>query len=182
MKKNYKHLISVGLLFVSIAGRAQFYSVKTNLLGLATGNLNVEASVSVHRNWTLHLPVNYNPWIFPGNKKLQNITLTPGTRYWFLESYAQHFIGIQALYSRFHVGGILGMKYRYDGWGAGAGFSYGYSKLLDKRWSIEFEAGIGAMWADYTKYECRKCGTPLDKIKKIHLVPTSIALNAVYLF
>ena len=50
------------LLFAVLAttAKAQFYSVKTNLLGLATTNLNVEAGISVHRNWSLHLP-GYSP-------------------------------------------------------------------------------------------------------------------------
>lgn len=160
--------------------KAQFYSVKTNLLGLATTNLNVEAGVAIHRNWSLHLPVNYNPWVFTGNKRFQNITIQPGVRYWLLESFSQGFIGIHSLYSRYHVGGIN--KYRYDGWGAGMGISYGYSKVLNKRWNIEFEAGIGMMWTDYTKYLCKTCGAPQGNVSEIRFVPSKAAISLVYLF
>ena len=162
-----------------VRANAQFYSVKTNLLGLATTNLNVEGAVSIHRNWSLHLPINYNPWISSGNKRLQNITVEPGIRYWFLESFSQGFIGIQSIYSRFHVGAN---KYRYDGYGVGLGLSYGYSKALNKRWNLEFEAGLGVLWADYTKYLCKKCGAPSGNEKKVHLIPSKASVSLVYLF
>lgn len=161
--------------------KAQFYSVKTNLLGLATTNINVEAGVSIHRNWSLHLPINYNPWVFSGNKRLQNITIEPGIRYWFLESFSHNFFGFQSLYSRFHVGGFT-EKYRYDGHGYGFGLSYGYSKALSKRWNLEFEGGLGLLWADYTKYLCKKCGAPQESVNKLHLVPSKASVSLVYLF
>lgn len=162
------------------SAKAQFYSIKTNLLGLATTNLNIEAGVSVHRNWSLHLPVTYNPWVFGGNKRFQNITVQPGIRYWFLESFSQGFIGLQSIYSRYHVGGIG--KYRYDGYGVGMGVSYGYSKVINKRWNIEFEAGLGVLYTDYTKYLCKKCGTPQGGEKKMQLVPSKASVSLVYLF
>lgn len=172
------------LLFVSIltmGAKAQFYSIKTNLLGLATTNLNIEGAVSIHRNWSLHLPVTYNPFIFKENKRFQNITVQPGIRYWFVESFSHSFIGIHSLYSRYHVGGIIG-KYRYDGWGVGGGLSYGYSKVLNKRWNIEFEAGVGVMWSDYTKYLCKKCGAPQEDARKLYVIPTKASVSLVYLF
>ena len=160
--------------------KAQFYSVKTNLLGLATTNLNLEGGVSIHRNWSLHLPVNYNPWVFGGNKRFQNITVQPGIRYWFLESFSQSFLSFNSMYSRFHLGGFD--KYRYDGWGAGGGLSYGYSKVLNKNWNIEFEGGIGCLWTRYTKYLCKKCGSPQERVEGLRVIPTKAAVSLVYLF
>lgn len=159
--------------------KAQFYSVKTNLIGLATTNLNIEGGVSVHRNWSLHLPINYNPWVF-GKSRIQNITIEPGARYWFLESFSQSFVGMYSLYSRYHVGGWN--KYRYDGYGIGAGLSYGYSKALNKFWNIEFEAGLALVWTDYTKYLCRSCGAPQGDFNQIRLAPGKAAISLVYLF
>lgn len=160
---------------------AQFYSVKTNLLGLATGNINVEGAVSIHRNWSLHLPVTYNPFIYSNEKRMQHVTLLPGARYWFLESFSRHFLGFQAICSRFHVGGLWD-KFRYDGQGYGAGLSYGYAKLLSRRLNFEFEAGLGLVYGDYTKYECKRCGLPIQKERKPHLIPTRLGLSLVYLF
>lgn len=171
------------IFFVTIAvtsAKAQFYSVKTNLLGLATTNLNVEGGVSIHRNWSLHLPINYNPWVFNKNKRFQNITIQPGVRYWFLESFSHSFIGLHSMYSRYHIGGFN--KYRYDGYGAGAGLSYGYSMILNKKWNLEFEGGVACLWTKYTKYECKKCGTPQNDFEGIRIIPSKIAVSLVYLF
>ena len=175
-----KFLLVLSFVALATTAKAQFYSVKTNLLGLATTNLNVEAGISVHRNWSLHLPVNYNPWVFSGNKRFQNITVEPGARYWFLESFSQGFIGIQSIYSRFHVGGTN--KYRYDGYGVGMGLSYGYSKVIRKRWNLEFEAGLGVLWADYTKDLCKTCGAPQGDERKLYLIPSKASISLVYLF
>ena len=79
-----------------------------------------------------------------------------------------------------HVGGTG--KYRYDGYGFGVGLSYGYSKVLNKRWNLEFEAGLGVLWSDYTKYLCKTCGAPQGNEKKIYLIPSKASISLVYLF
>lgn len=171
----------MGLLVVS-GTKAQFYSVRTNLVGLATLNLNVEGSMTLNRNWTVHLPVQYNPWTFSDNKKFQNLTVTPGVRYWFLESYARGFIGAHAVASRFHAGGWFGHKYRYDGQAYGLGISAGFAKVLSPHFNLEYEIGIGGVWADYDQYECRHCGRLKSSKKGIYPTVTKIAVNLVYLF
>ena len=47
------------LLGVCLASPAQFYSARTNLIGLATGNINLEGSMTLNRRWSLHLPVQF---------------------------------------------------------------------------------------------------------------------------
>lgn len=179
-----KKLILCLILAVSLplAVSAQRYSLKTNLLGLATTNLNLEGGMAVSRNWSIHLPVTYNPFTFSGGeKRFQNLTVEPGARYWFLETFSQSFIGFQALYSRFHVGGLTN-DYRYDGSGMGAGLSYGYSRVLKNRWNIEFEAGLGVFSVGYDKYLCKECGALLGHEKKVYLIPTKASVSLVYLF
>lgn len=178
-KRDCKYLVALLFLLIGTTARAQFYSVKTNLLGLATTNMNMEVSMALNRKITLHLPVTYNPFVFKNNRKMQNLTFQPGVRYWLLESYAHGFIGINAIASTYHLGGN---KYRYEGDAYGVGISYGYSKLLAPRWNIEFEAGIGAVWTDYTKYTCQKCGKKLEEGTRWYAVPTKLAVSVVYLF
>lgn len=74
-----------------------------------------------------------------------------------------------------------GGDYRYQGWGYGAGMTYGRSWLLSKRWNMEVEAGLGLLVAPYTKYRCEHCG---DKVKSgTYFLPTpKLAFNLVYLF
>ena len=85
------------LLGVCLASPAQFYSARTNLIGLATGNINLEGSMTLNRRWSLHLPVQYNPFVFKDNRQFRNLTVMPGVRYWFVESYSTFFVGMNTL-------------------------------------------------------------------------------------
>ena len=60
------------LLGVCLASPAQFYSARTNLIGLATGNINLEGSMTLNRRWSLHLPVQYNPFVFKDNRQFRH--------------------------------------------------------------------------------------------------------------
>lgn len=75
------------LLAFTLGVSAQSYSLRTNVLGLATTNLNLEASMTLGRKWSLHLPVQYNPFRFSKNRQFRNLYVAPGVRYWLLESY-----------------------------------------------------------------------------------------------
>ena len=50
-----------------------------------TGNLNAEFGMTLNKKFSLHLPVQYNPFIYSksNNTKFQNLTVLPGVRYWF---------------------------------------------------------------------------------------------------
>ena len=132
---------------------AQFYSIKTNLLGWATTNMNVEAGMTLNRKLSLHLPITYNPFVFKNNKRMQNLTVQPGVRYWFLESYVHGFIGVNGIASTYH---LSDKKYRYEGDAYGLGLSYGYAKhyLQD---GTELET-VGDCLADYQNKPARRGG------------------------
>ena len=108
------------LLGVCLASPAQFYSARTNLIGLATGNINLEGSMTLNRRWSLHLPVQYNPFVFKDNRQFRNLTVMPGVRYWFVESYSNFFVGMNTLASGYSIGRIWNKK-RYEGEGYGIG-------------------------------------------------------------
>ena len=62
----------------------------------------------------------------------------------------------------------------------GAGISYGYQWILNKRWSMEAEIGVGYARIDYDKYNCGKCGNKLSSGHKNYVGPTKVALNIIY--
>ena len=72
--------ISLVLFFGSVECFGQFYSARTNILGLVTGNLNAEFGMTLNKKFSLHLPVQYNPFIYSksNNTKFQNLTVLPG--------------------------------------------------------------------------------------------------------
>ena len=76
-----KILFIMTLFIIITTAKAQFYSARTNLVGLATGNINLELSMTLNRDWTAHIPVQYNPFVLNNNRQFRNLTAMPGVRY-----------------------------------------------------------------------------------------------------
>lgn len=174
-------VLLISLLFSCLGASAQFYSARTNLIGLGTGNLNLEASMTLNRKWSLHLPVQYNPFILKDNRQFRNLTAMPGVRYWFVESYSNLFAGFNALASGYSIGKIWDQK-RYEGEAYGAGFSLGKAYPLSKTWNIEWELGGSLVWARYNEYKCKECGAFLGRKHGWYIIPSRVSLSMVYLF
>lgn len=177
------------LLVVSSKTSAQFYAVKVDVLGLATTTLNVEGAMVVHNQWTLHLPLKFNPWTI-GDKKYQHLTAMPGVRYWLIDSYSRGwFLGANAVATAYNHRGLVGKKidyfssnHRYEGMGFGVGVSGGYSLPIGKRWNIEFEIGVAGVWVDHDIYDEEWGGLNVGYQKGILPMPGKIGANIVYLF
>lgn len=177
------------LFVVSSKASAQFYAVKVDALGLMTTNLNVEASMVVRNQWSLHLPVKVNPWRL-NDKPYQHITAMPGVRYWFIDSYSRGwFIGVNAVASVYNFTGLVGDKvdyyarnYRYKGWGVGGGVSGGYSFPITKRFNIELEVGIAGVYVNHDIYHEEGESRNIGYQKGVLPVPGKIGANIVYLF
>lgn len=179
--KTKKILFTLLLLACFSGAKAQFYSVSTNVVGLATTNLNAELSMTLDRIWSLHVPVQYNPFVFSDNTRFQNLTVMPGVRYWSRETYAGSFFGMYGIASRYHVGNLWN-DYRYDGHAFGVGLSFGKAYTLAPRWNFEWEIGGGVIWAEYEKFACKQCGTRFGEHSGVYLVPTKVAASLIYLF
>ena len=97
----FSFLLLAGSLTTNL--RAQFYSVQSNTLKLATTTFNVEGSMLLDKHWTLNMSVSYNPWNFSDTKKIKHFLIEPGARYWFWQPYAGNFISMYAMGARFNV-------------------------------------------------------------------------------
>lgn len=184
MKKINIGLIALSL-FLSQKSFSQFYSISSNLVEDATLNLNAEVSMALNRKTTIHFPIIFNPFVYNSdelkNKKFQNLTVMPGFRFWFKDSYTYNFIGAYAIASRYHISNIWDNK-RYDGYAMGVGASYGHSYDLAKNWNFEWEVGAGLVYAFYDKYKCKQCGSLISTEKKWLIIPTKLSFSIVYLF
>lgn len=181
MKKT--KLLALALLcFTTKVVYAQSYSLRSNIIGLATTNLNLEASMTLNKKWSLHVPVQYNPFKFSKNRQFRNFYTSPGVRYWLLQSYIGGFVGIYGTAGTYSVGNLFGSKYRYEGEGYGVSVSFGKAYQLSKSWNFEWEIGAGAVWLDYDKYWCKRCGDLVNSKHVWSFLPTRAALNFVYLF
>lgn len=197
-----RYLIIVVVLLTALANNANAQKVgaKTNLLYWASTTPNAGVEFALGERWTAELTGGYNPWTFnkEENTKLKHWSISPEVRYWFCESFNGHFIGINANYSQFNIGGMpipnafinlntnapKGERFkeaRMDGWAVGAGITYGYQFLISSRWNLELTAGLGWWYSKYDRFESRKCGRFEKSIYKHAIGPTSLGISFIYL-
>lgn len=168
------------LSIISLCASAQFYSARTNAIGLATGNFNIEGSMTLNRKLSLHLPIQYNPFTF-GKKEFRNLYFSPGIRHWWRESYTGSFIGAHAILAAYSTAGYID-EYRYIGSAYGLGVSIGKAYPVSKKWNIEWEVGIAGIYTTYNKRINERCGRKLAHEQKFLFLPSKVCVNFVYLF
>lgn len=166
-------------------------AVKTNLVWwAANGTLNIGGEIGLGKRTSLEISGGLNRWGVNGNaesnKKLAHWVVKPEFRYWLCERFNGHFFGLHALYGQYNVGGydvplFFEKEYRYDGYAYGAGVNYGYHLPIAKRWGVEFTAGVGVIRMDYTKYECPKCGSEIEKFGKTYFRPTELGVKLIFM-
>ena len=72
-------------------------------------------------------------------------------------------------------------NYRYEGWLAGAGVSYGYHWVLGNRWGLEATVGVGYAYLDYDKYPCAKCGRKIGSASEHYFGPTKAGITLIFM-
>jgi len=201
MKCVFTLILFLVSLLLTTSVYSQDYAVKSNLLYDATGSMNVGFEFGLGRKTTLDLSVNYNPWTINegNNRKIKHILIQPEFRYWNCGRFSRHFFGVHLHYAYYNMGAggnwlIDGFQsissasgdniadYRYEGWLAGGGFSYGYHWIIANRWSLEASLGLGYAYMDYDKYECATCGDFVAKDSKHYFGPTKAGLSLIYTF
>lgn len=173
---------------------AQKVAVKTNLLYDAALSPNLGLEVALAPKWTLDISGQGNFWTIDGHK-WKHWMVQPEARYWLCRRFAGHFFGLHAIGGQYNLGNLnipvnfLGTDFhnlknkRYQGWGAGAGITYGYAFPVHPHWNIEAEIGVGWIYTRYDSYPCAECGSKIDDNRAHNYVgPTKAALNIVYLF
>lgn len=189
--KTIKFLLSAVLMLtcaIGMHGQEKNYympkfAIKTNALYWATTTANLGFEVGLSQKLTLDVSGNYNPWEFSNNKQIKHWLVQPELRYWLCERFYGHFFGLHAHYAEANVSNlnIFGLgDYRYQGNIYGAGISYGYQWILNKRWSMEATVGVGYARLNFDKYNCGTCGSKIGKEHKNYFGPTKIALSIIY--
>ena len=172
---------------------AQKAGLSTNALYWATTTPNAAIEWKSAEHWSWALSMGYNAFNFPNkqtadgrdrNPKLHHWLVKPEAKYWFCSAFERGYISLYAQYLRYNAGGISFIHFlkenRYDGWGAGAGISYGYQWPLGKRWGLEASLGVGYLYLRYDKYACGSCGKPLGNEKKHYFGHSKAALSLIY--
>lgn len=197
-----RYLIIAVFAFLASFGSAdaQKVSVKTNALYWATATPNIGMEFAMGDRWTFELEGGYNPWnLDSNNMKVKHWLVSPEVRYWFCNSFQGHFIGINANYTQFNIGGLpqgvpnlfvnlnsevpmpdLSVA-RIQGWAAGAGLTYGYAFPIARRWNMEFTIGYGLWYTKYDQFESRKCGLFQQAVSRLALGPATAGISFIYM-
>ncbi|HBK28884.1 MAG TPA: DUF3575 domain-containing protein [Parabacteroides sp.] len=170
--------------------RGATIALKTNALYWPTATPNVGMEVRWASKWTMEAEIGLNPFASKKDdgsfaRSTKHFRLHPEIRYWFTESFYKHFIGLHVPFLIYNVSDVrwLGTEdERHQGWGTGAGLSYGYSWVLGKHWNLEASIGVGYLYLNSDVYPCTHCGTKRKTVKKHYVGPTQAALSAVYVF
>lgn len=130
------------LLGMVVPVQAQRVAVKTNLLldGLLTPNLGFELTTGQKTS----LNVNMMSFHHALHQDIDAVGIQPELRYWYSSvPMSRGYIGLIGLAG--YYTGDWG-KTNYDGYGGGAGFSFGYVLNMTKRFNLELSAGMGAVY------------------------------------
>ena len=187
-------MVFVGMMLATQL-QAQKVAVKTNLLYDATATINAGIEFGLAPKWTLDLSGNFNGWTMSHDRKWKHWMAQPEARYWFCDRFAGHFLGFHALGGQYNIGHLknnikfLGTDFsklsdsRYQGWFIGAGIAYGYAWVLNKHWNLEGEIGVGYVYTEFDRFNCKGCGKKVEEDKDHHYFgPTKAAINLIYVF
>ena len=184
------------LLSLSIpTAKAQKVAIKTNILYDALLSPTIGIEVATAQKWSIDVSGTVNFWTI-NEKRWRQWMAQPEARYWLCQRFSGSFFAINAIAGQYNFGNLniggrnfLGTDlkqledHRLQGWMAGAGVAYGYSWILDRRWNIEAEIGVGWIYTRYDRYKCAGCGAK-DLSNKTHnyVGPTKAAINLIYNF
>ena len=180
-----KGLMIAAALFFSKGAFCQNSSLSTNgVEWLTLGTINAEVGVPVSRHVTVHLSGCYNPFSFGKSSSplfFRRAEIQFKGRFWPWFVNSGWYLQGGADWCKFSYGGITS-KRSYEGYAYGFKAGGGYALLLTKRLNLEMGLGLFLGMADYTKYQCTRCGDPVLKRKKFIVSPADIVLGVSFLF
>lgn len=161
--------------------KAQFYGVRVNTLGLATGTLNAGVEITTGKLTSVDIAIYHNP-ISTDKLSAKFTAVQAGVRYWRYETSVGHFAGAYLTYANYDTGN---KTHRFKGDLFGIGFTYGYTWLLSDRWNLTAEGGPGVYYMKDTKTDKHIDPLSDERIihrKRVRLLPSRLELSFSYLF
>ena len=103
-----------------------------------------------------------------------------GARWWPWHVYSGWWVGADARYTLYNVGGIL-KRSTEEGDAAGAGLYGGYSIMLSEWWNLDLGVGLWGGWKRYTRYACPLCGVITEQGEKGFILPDArVAVQFIF--
>ncbi|MGJ1364880.1 DUF3575 domain-containing protein [Sphingobacterium spiritivorum] len=163
---------------------------KTNVAGLAIGNINGAAETVVNAEYdfpmTVHTSVSYNSLKkYAGNTKLRHIAIQPEFRMWMQEeAFNGFFVGANLNYAYYNVGYIsLSQSLKdnyYQGQLFGIGIAGGYQMTISDRIGAEASLGIGYANMNHDVYKKEKFNGKLRSETYNYFGPNKFSISFVY--
>jgi len=165
---------------------AQRFAVGTNAVDwMSLGTVNADAGVAVSQHATLHVGAELNPWTWAeGNAERQfqtrQLSWWGGARWWPWFVYSGWWIGGEARYSVYNLGGVL-ERSAEEGDAYGAGLYGGYAFMLGSHWNLDMGLGLWGGYKRYTRYACPLCGVITDSGGRGFVLPDArVALMFIF--
>ena len=169
-------LLTLMLLFCT-AAFSQHVAVKTNVLldGLLTPNLGFELTTGKQTSLAVNLLSCHKAL----KQDINAVAIQPEYRFWYSGvPMNRGYVGVIGLAGFYH--GDFG-KTRYDGYGGGAGVSFGYVMNLTNRFNLEFSTGFGAFYYHQKQAHEPELPDQAEPNRGYALIPLQAAVSLSYI-
>ena len=180
-------MISVLLACAAISAQAQKFSLSTNILDYAClGTVNLDASCSVSRRWSLTAGMRYNPFTYmkgdpEEQMQLRQQSYALGARVWPWHTMSGWWFAGKLRYQEYSFGGVWSDETE-EGDRGGMGLYAGYTHMLSKHFNIEFGVGFWGGLDVYHRYSCPVCGLLMSTGKRLFVLPDDLMISIAYVF
>lgn len=180
-------MISVLLACAAISAQAQKFSLSTNILDYAClGTVNLDASCSVSRRWSLTAGMRYNPFTYmkgdpEEQMQLRQQSYALGARVWPWHTMSGWWFAGKLRYQEYSFGGVWSDETE-EGDRGGMGLYAGYTHMLSKHFNIEFGIGFWGGLDVYRRYSCPVCGLLMSTGKRLFVLPDDLMISIAYVF
>ncbi len=155
------------------------FNLRTNLLYWAAATPNIGVEWRINPSYGVKLDGGYSGWEYNGKDKIQKLWfINPEVRRYMLDS-KRFYMGLGATVGEYNL--KLGST-GYQGKGYGGALTAGYQLPMGKRFSWDFNIGLGAAHFTYDTFEVDN-GVRVYKEKgcsKTLFTPTQIGVNLIW--
>ena len=164
------------------------FALKTNVLYLATGTINLGVEFPLNNHFSLDISSGWNPFVFRDNTRFTHVMIQPTLRYWIREPFRGDFFGVSLMYSHFNMGGISlpftmlpgFANYRFRGNVYGVSLQYGHQWRLSPNWGIETTVNVGHLFLNYDTFERGRHGKKIESNRRHFFGPTNASVSLIY--
>ena len=180
-------IISLVLMCAAVSAAAQKFSLSTNMLDYAClGTLNLDASCSVSRRWSITAGVRFNPFTYmegdpEAQMQFRQQSYALGARIWPWHTMSGWWFAGKMRYQEYSFGGLWSDETE-EGDRGGAGLYAGYTHMLSKHFNIEFGFGFWGGLDVYRRYSCPVCGSLVSSGKRLFILPDDLMISIAYVF